>query len=59
MYRMMSRYADMKIEPSATGDGWYWAIAIGGDIYADGECVTASEARDHAHAAWKEWNSKQ
>ena len=55
----MSRYADMKIEPSATGDGWYWSITIGGDIYADGECVTASEARDHAHAAWKERDGKQ
>lgn len=54
-----SRYANMKIEPSATGDGWYWAITIAGGIYADGECVTASEARDNAHAAWKEWNSKQ
>ena len=49
----------MKIEPSKTGDGWYWAIVVDGGIYADGECVSALEARDQAHAAWKEWNNKQ
>lgn len=51
--------ADIKIEPAASGDGWYWALVVDGGVYADGECPLAGEARDKAHAAWKEWNQKQ
>lgn len=51
--------ADMKIEPAASGDGWYWAVIVDGGVYADGEHESASEARDAAHAAWSEWNRMQ
>lgn len=51
--------ADIKIEPSASGNGWYWAVVVDGEIYADGECDGHAEARDRAHANYQEWNLKQ
>lgn len=48
----------IKCKQSKNGSGWYWALLIDGEVYADGEAGSWSEGRGKAQAARREWEQK-